>query len=253
MLTTRKLTQGYSASNPVFSGLDAEFPSGVTALLGPNGAGKTTLLRSLAGQLRPRDGSVYISGKPLQKLTWRELGQSIGYLPQKITFDPRLTVAEFASYIGWVRGVARSNIDASVCKNLRDVDIDDLANKKMGSLSGGQLQRAGLAAANVGDPQILLLDEPTAGLDPVQRVKFRKLLGAHLADTVIISTHLIEDIVHVAETVLVFDQGTIRFSGTVAELENLGSHAGTDTRDMSLAEAGFMAVLAGETPQGSTS
>ena len=253
MLTTWKLTQGYSASNPVFSGLDAEFPSGVTALLGPNGAGKTTLLRTLAGQLRPRDGSVYISEKPLHKLSWRELGQSIGYLPQKITFDPRLTAAEFASYIGWVRGVARSNIDTSVRTNLHDFDIDDLTNKKMGSLSGGQLQRAGLAAAKVGDPQILLLDEPTAGLDPVQRVKFRKLLGAHLADTVIISTHLIEDIVHVTETVLVFDQGTIRFSGTVAELESLGSGTGIDTRDMSLAEAGFMAVLAGETPQGSTS
>ncbi|MGJ9619436.1 ABC transporter ATP-binding protein [Actinotignum schaalii] len=222
-------------------------------MLGPNGAGKTTLLRTLAGQLRPRDGGVYLSGKPLQKISWRELGQSIGYLPQKITFDPRLTVAEFASYIGWVRGVARSNIDTSVRTNLHDFDIDNLTNKKMGSLSGGQLQRAGLAAAKVGDPQILLLDEPTAGLDPVQRVKFRKLLGAHLADTVIISTHLIEDIVHVAETVLVFDQGTIRFSGTVAELESLGSGTGIDTRDMSLAEAGFMAVLAGETPRGSTS
>ncbi|GAB3144445.1 ABC transporter ATP-binding protein [Micromonospora sonneratiae] len=216
------LAQGYGTST-VIDNLSITLRPGLTALLGPNGAGKTTLLRTLATVMPPRNGVVRIDDIEIDsERSARRVRDHIGYLPQDFGFDPQMTVADFVTYAAWMRGVPSGQWRRSVDEALEMVDLTDQRRAKMRSLSGGMRRRAGIAWAVVGRPRLVLLDEPTVGLDPRQRLQFRKIISG-LGDTVVVlSTHLIDDVGAVCDRVIVLHSGEARFDGTVAELEALG-------------------------------
>ncbi|MER7169589.1 ATP-binding cassette domain-containing protein [Micromonospora sp. NPDC000207] len=215
------VAQGYGTST-VIDRLSATLQPGVTALLGPNGAGKTTLLRTLATVLPPKNGRIRIDGVEVSgERSARQVRDRIGYLPQDFGFDPRMTVADFVTYAAWMRGVPSSRWRDSVEEALVMVDLTDRRRSRMKSLSGGMRRRAGIAWAIVGRPRLVLLDEPTVGLDPRQRLQFRKIISG-LDDTVVVlSTHLIDDVGAICDRVIVMHGGSTQFDGTVTELEAL--------------------------------
>jgi ABC-2 type transport system ATP-binding protein len=190
-------------------GLDLSLGTGVHGLLGPNGAGKTTLIRSLATVLRPAGGTLELLGTSLGGATdLRELRRRIGYLPQDFGYYKRFTVREFVEYMAWLKEVPRRDIPAAVQRAVERVGLADRADDRMRTLSGGMVRRAGIAQAIVNDPRILLLDEPTVGLDPAQRLRFRELLQELGTDTcVLVSTHLVEDVAAACTAVVLLAAG----------------------------------------------
>jgi ABC-2 type transport system ATP-binding protein len=206
--------------------LDLELRPGITGLLGPNGAGKTTLIRILATLLAPSAGAVGVNGWRSSDLRDRvEIRRRLGYLPQDLGLYPRFSVFEFVDYLAVLK-----ELDDPVDRHrrvraaLRAVELDDLAGRKIRTLSGGMRRRVGIAQAIVADPELLLLDEPTTGLDPEQRMRFRQLIagiGEHR--TVVLSTHLVEDVAAVCTQVVVLWQGRVRFFGTPSQLRQLAA------------------------------
>ena len=201
--------------------VDLVLRPGVTGLLGPNGAGKTTLLRILATILAPGEGRVRAfdldPADPEQRTALR---RRLGYLPQELGFPSGFTVFAFVDYLAvlkeWTDTSARH---AEVRRVLALVDLDGLSTRKIKTLSGGQRRRLALAQALVGDPSLLVLDEPTTGLDPEQRASLRALLAeAARTSIVLLSTHQTEDVAALCERVVVLDTGRVCFDGTVAEL-----------------------------------
>lgn len=201
-------------------GLDLALGTGVHGLLGPNGAGKTTLMRALATVLRPAGGSLELLGQRANGVVdLRAVRRQIGYLPQEFGFYRRFTVREFVEYLAWLKQMPPRDVPAAVQRAIERVGLTDRANHKMKTLSGGMRRRVGIAQAIVNDPQILLLDEPTAGLDPDQRLQFRSLLRELAADTcVLVSTHLVEDVAAACTDVLLIDEGKLVFKGVPADL-----------------------------------
>jgi ABC-2 type transport system ATP-binding protein len=201
-----------------------ELGPGITGLLGPNGAGKTTLIRILATLLAPSAGEVRVNGWRTSDLGDRvEIRRRLGYLPQDLGLYPRFTVFEFVDYLAILKELDDvADRHRRVRAALAAVELEDLAGRKIRTLSGGMRRRVGIAQAIVADPQLLLLDEPTTGLDPEQRMRFRQLIagiGEHR--TVVLSTHLVEDVAAVCTRVLVLWQGRARFFGTPSELRQL--------------------------------
>jgi ABC-type multidrug transport system ATPase subunit len=201
-------------------GLDLALGTGVHGLLGPNGAGKTTLMRALATVLRPADGRLELLGQPVTPVAdLRPVRRQIGYLPQEFGFYRRFTVREFVEYLAWLKQMPPREVPGAVQRAIERVGLTDRANHTMRTLSGGMRRRVGIAQAIVNDPQILLLDEPTAGLDPDQRLQFRALLRDLAADTcVLVSTHLVEDVAAACTDVLLIDEGRLVFKGVPADL-----------------------------------
>ena len=203
------------------AGVDLDLKPGVTGLLGPNGAGKTTLLRLLATALPPSHGQVSVLGLdpevPAQRTGIR---RQLGYLPQEIGFPRGFTAFAFVDYIAllkeWTQPAARH---AEVRRVLDLVGLPDLGAKRIRAMSGGQRRRAALAQALLGSPQVLVLDEPTTGVDPEQRVTLRTVL-AEIARTsiVVLSTHQTEDVAALCERVIVLDRGRVRYDGSVTDL-----------------------------------
>ncbi|GIF36092.1 ABC transporter ATP-binding protein [Actinoplanes xinjiangensis] len=194
---------------------------GVTGLLGPNGAGKTTLLRILATAMSPDQGSIDLLGiDPLTARGRLEARRALGYLPQHPGFHPGFTAFEFIDYVGILRRITdRRQRHDEARRVLAAVGLSDVRGKKIKALSGGMRQRVALAAAIVGDPQFLILDEPTVGLDPKQRLRFRELI-AELGEgrVVLLSTHQTEDVGALCQHVVVLAGGTVRFDGSPADL-----------------------------------
>lgn len=224
----------------VFRDLSVRIHPGVTGLLGPNGAGKTTLLSLLVGLRQPRSGSLTVLGESVDHArALRRLAPRIGYLPQTFGYLPSYTVRDFVTYCAWLKKVPASTLADDVAAAIAAVDLSDRATSRMRSLSGGMLRRAGVAAAIVHRPDLMLLDEPTAGLDPAQRLELRRLI-LRLADdtTVILSTHLTDDVQATCGTVIVLDGGVARFTGAPTQLAALGGSAAD-----SAMEAGYLAVL----------
>ncbi|MFI9241439.1 ATP-binding cassette domain-containing protein [Streptomyces sp. NPDC053086] len=226
------------------------FPPGVTGLLGPNGAGKSTLLSLLSTARTPRSGTVTLLGEQATgRARVQRLRQRTGVLPQSFGFYPRFTVLEFTEYAAWLRKVPAARRRQRAVEALRLVQMDQHAGRRMGALSGGMLRRVGIAQAMVNEPSLVLLDEPTVGLDPAQRVGFRSLIR-ELGDrcAVVMSTHLAEDVAHVCDRVAVLLDGTVRFTGTVAELCALPARdaspadpgAGDTEVDGTAVEAGYL-------------
>ena len=202
--------------------VDLEIGAGVTGLLGPNGAGKTTLLRIVATSTAPDDGDVRLLGHdPLgthEELT--EARRGLGYLPQELGFPSDMTVFGFVEYVAvlkeWNRAGARAR---EVHRVLDLVGLADLSTKRVKRLSGGQRRRVGLAQALVGDPRVLVLDEPTTGLDPAQRATLRRTHSTIAAESAVrLSTHQTEDVAALCERVVVLADGRVRFDGAVLDL-----------------------------------
>jgi ABC-2 type transport system ATP-binding protein len=194
---------------------------GVTGLLGPNGAGKTTLLRVLATALPADSGAFTVLGHdPGTSGGRQEVRRVLGYLPQTPGFHPDFTAFEFVDYVAILKELTdRAARHREVRRVLAEVDLSDVRGKRIKKLSGGMRQRVALAAALVGDPGFLVLDEPTVGLDPEQRMRFRELIArAGEGRTVLLSTHQTEDVAMLCNRVLVMAGGTVRFEGTPAQL-----------------------------------
>ncbi|MFE0106944.1 ATP-binding cassette domain-containing protein [Streptomyces sp. NPDC059009] len=208
----------------VFSGLDLEFPSGSTVLLGPNGAGKSTLLGLGASALTPASGSVrHRNLDPARRADRAAYRAAVGWMPQHITPVTGLTVREQVSYAGWLKGLSRREAWDRAAVALADVGLHEQAPRRATELSGGQLRRVGLAEALVHDAEVILMDEPTAGLDPQQRETFRRIVGRIAEHThVIVSTHQTEDLTQLYAMVVVLESGTVRFAGPTGDFLRLG-------------------------------
>jgi ABC-type multidrug transport system ATPase subunit len=231
------------------NGVDFELGPGVHGLLGPNGAGKTTLIRALATVLRPAEGGLALLGEPVGgRVDQRRLRRRIGYLPQTFGYYRRFTVREFVEYIAWLKEVSKEDIPGEVQRAIERVGLADRAGDQLKTLSGGMLRRVGIAQAIVNDPDILLLDEPTAGLDPAQRVRFRELMAELGRDAcIVISTHLVEDVATACTDVILFDEGRLVFQGTPDALAAAGGpeHVGD-----SPIERGYSALLGHDSGKG---
>ncbi|WP_019544775.1 ATP-binding cassette domain-containing protein [Streptomyces sulphureus] len=223
-------------------GMDLSLGTGVHGVLGPNGAGKTTLIRTLATVLTPHSGDLQLLGSARRSRgELRELRRRLGYLPQAFGHHPRFTLREFVEYMAWLKEVPRHRMVDAVQHAIDRVALTDRAEDRMGSLSGGMLRRAGIAQAIVNDPDILLLDEPTVGLDPAQRMEFRTLLrDIGERSCVLVSTHLVEDVGGACASVIVMDEGRSVFAGPLDHLRAAG--ADTDQGDSDI-ERGYSALL----------
>ncbi len=236
------LTRRFGRTQAV-AGVSLRTGPGVFGLLGPNGAGKTSLLRMLATVIPQSSGSLRLLNRDPGGYTQRrEIRRNLGYLPQNMGYYPGFTVSEFVEYFALLKEVPSSWVSAAAAAALDRVELTGRAKAKLRTLSGGMLRRAGIAQAIVNKPRLLLLDEPTAGLDPEQRVAFRALLRDLGQDaTVVVSTHLVEDVGAACTEVALMDLGKIVFHGTPAELAARG--VGHRVGDAPL-ERGYSAVLA---------
>jgi len=226
------------------AGVDLQAGPGVLGLLGPNGAGKTSLLRMLATVIPPSGGSLRLLGRdPRGYAQRRQVRRRLGYLPQSLGYYPGFTVAEFVEYFALLKEMPPATVPRAVAAAVESTGLGDKARAKLRTLSGGMLRRAGIAQAIVNEPDLLLLDEPTAGLDPEQRVAFRALLrDLGQSATVIVSTHLVEDVGAACSEVALMDAGRIVFQGTPDELTARAE--GTDAAGDAPLERGYSAVLA---------
>ncbi|OIJ69488.1 ABC transporter ATP-binding protein [Streptomyces mangrovisoli] len=224
-------------------GVDLALGTGVHGLLGPNGAGKTSLIRVLATVAEPAAGRVEILGEDVAGHRGRvAVRRRLGYLPQEFGHYPRFTVRDFVAYVAWLKELPAARTPAAVERAVARVGLADRIDARIGTLSGGMVRRVGLAQAIVNEPDLLLLDEPTAGLDPEQRVEFRGLLrelGAHA--TVIVSTHLVEDVAAACTEVTLLDAGRVAHHGTPGGLAALG--ADPDAPGENPVERGYAAAL----------
>lgn len=191
---------------------------GVLGLLGPNGAGKSSLMRILATVTRPSTGRVLWNGTDITTSPNR-LREVLGYLPQDFGVYPQLSAREFLSYLAAVKGLPRRLAVQRIDELLELFDLTGAGRRPLGKYSGGMLRRVGIAQALLADPQLLIVDEPTAGLDPEERVVFRNLLSDLAADRIVLlSTHIVSDIESVASRVAVIVDGTLRVSGGPQDL-----------------------------------
>lgn len=203
------------------SGATFEIGTGVTGLLGPNGAGKTTLLRILATVAAPDSGSVSVFGRDPSVASQRvEIRRRLGYLPQEPGFQRGFSVFEFIDYVAILKEMTnRQQRHAEVRRVIDAVDLASVSGKRVRSLSGGMRRRVALGASLLGEPQFLVLDEPTAGLDPEQRLRFRELVSrAGESRAVLLSTHQTEDVAALCQDVVVLDKGRVLFQGAPSEL-----------------------------------
>jgi ABC-2 type transport system ATP-binding protein len=203
-------------------GVSFELSDGVTGLLGPNGAGKTTLLRILATAIAADAGELrMLSEDPRTSAGRLAIRRRLGYLPQNPGFHPHFTAFEFVDYIAILKEIV-SGRHEEVRRVLNAVGLHGQRGTKIKALSGGMRQRVGLAAALLGEPALVILDEPTVGLDPEQRLRFRELIATiGEGRTVLVSTHQTEDVMTVCQRVIVLHQGQIRFEGEPAALAGL--------------------------------
>lgn len=181
---------------------------GVYGLLGANGAGKTTLMRMICGVLKPTSGKICLNGKSIDELG-EQYYSHLGYMPQDFGFYPDFTAREFMRYMAAVKGLGAKEAKSRTEELLKLVNLTDKADQKIKSFSGGMKQRLGIAQAELNSPDILILDEPTAGLDPKERVRFRNLISDFAKEKIVIlSTHIVSDVSYIADTILMMKDGT---------------------------------------------
>jgi ABC-2 type transport system ATP-binding protein len=237
-----ELTRKFGRKQAV-AGVDLCTDVGVFGLLGPNGAGKTSLLRMMATVIGPTSGRIRLLGhNPGEPGPRREIRRNLGYLPQNMGYYPGFTVLEFVEYFALLKEMPADRVPGAVAGAVERVGLGDQARAKLRTLSGGMLRRAGIAQAIVNEPELLLLDEPTAGLDPEQRISFRELLRElGRQATVVVSTHLVEDVGAACTEVALMHEGRIAFQGTPDQLVVRGEGHGAGDGPL---ERGYSAVLA---------
>ncbi len=212
-----RLTKQFGAAIAV-DRVSAAFSPGVYGLLGANGAGKTTLMSMICDVLKPTSGSVLWNGSPIDRLGASYRGV-LGYLPQDFGYYPDFTALDFMLYLSALKGLDRRAARRRSRELLDLVGLADVARRKIRTFSGGMKQRLGIAQAVINDPQVLVLDEPTAGLDPKERVRFRNLISSLAQDKIVIlSTHIVSDVEYIADEILVMRDGAILTTGTVEQI-----------------------------------
>lgn len=200
------------------SSLSYTFSTGVYGLLGVNGAGKTTLMRMLCTLLHPTVGSITWNGKDIFEMDG-EYRKLLGYLPQEFGYYPEFSVYDYLMYVASIKGLRPVTAKQRTEALLKQVGMEKSQNKKMKKLSGGMKRRVGIAQAMLNDPKILILDEPTAGLDPNERIRFRNLISELSEERlVLLSTHIVSDIEHIANEIILMKDGEIKASGTSEQL-----------------------------------
>lgn len=223
---------------PILRNFSYVLPDGLTVLLGPNGAGKSTLLKLAASVTRPQKGRVSLDGAPSGTSAYR---RAVAWMPQDIVPMPTLTAREYVAYIGWLKGMPRTDAWKQARKALLRVDLADQTDTRTSRLSGGQLRRVGVAGALVHGARFLLLDEPTAGMDPYQRRVFRDILRGLTGDVrILLSTHDVADLAEEADHVTVMHGGTVLHHGTT---DTFLAHTPPGTLAGRAAEAAYTALL----------
>lgn len=227
--------------------VSASFESGLTALVGPNGAGKSTLMRVLCGVARPQAGHVEFRGRPLTLKVRRELRRNLGYLPQNPTWHSWMTVQDVVSSFAWMHGVDTSDIPRHVGDALATVGLERRSQVKAGALSGGQFQRLMLAASVVHRPALLVLDEPSVGLDPAQRQQLRSILHDYSREhVVVLSTHLLDDVATTAGRIVALRQGRVVFDGAPNTL--VDEYSSSDLGHATALESAYIRLVSGGGP-----
>ncbi|WP_278275519.1 ABC transporter ATP-binding protein [Staphylococcus epidermidis] len=216
-IVIKGLSKSYDGKKDALNSLDLVIPNGMFGILGRNGSGKSTLMNIIATILQPSKGTVTINGIEIKNS--QKIRQMIGYLPQDFDFYPNMKVSEVLYYLGFLSKINQTDFDKYVDLILRKVNLIDYKNKKVKSLSGGMKKRLGMAQAILHDPKVIIVDEPTAGLDPEERVRIRNLLS-DLAENkiVIISTHIVSDIESTCNRIAILDKGSLVYKGDIPSL-----------------------------------
>ncbi|MBV9617149.1 MAG: ABC transporter ATP-binding protein [Ktedonobacteraceae bacterium] len=215
------LTKVYKGDIKALKGIQLTIPNGMFGLLGPNGAGKTTLMRIMAGILHPSSGKVMIGNYDGSTEKGRtEIKRILGYLPQDLGMYTDLSAYEFLNYVGILKGMDNKKLRRErIAELLELVSLSDVAQRKIKTFSGGMKRRVGIAQALLNDPRLLIVDEPTAGLDPEERIRFRNLLAGLGGDrTILLSTHIVEDIAQTCRQLAVMQSGQVIFQGTITQM-----------------------------------
>lgn len=200
------------------SDVNLELDSGIYGLLGDNGAGKSTLMRLLVGVDTPTRGHILYEGEDISQLKGQYRGL-LGYMPQEFAVFPGFTAGEFLTYMGALKGLSKRELKEKIPRVLAFVNLQDVKDKKVSTFSGGMKRRVGIAQALLNDPKILILDEPTAGLDPGERIRFSNILSNMSKDKIILfSTHIISDIEAITKNIIILNDGKIRAKTTSDKL-----------------------------------
>ncbi|WP_116115825.1 ATP-binding cassette domain-containing protein [Austwickia chelonae] len=219
------VTKDFPSKPRAIDHLTTTFQTGMTGLLGANGAGKTTLMRIVCGILRPTSGEVFVDGASIsQNSALLDHKRHLGYLPQDLMLYGNLTPREFLEYVSLLKEMTdRRRIRREADELIERVGLADVADRRIGGFSGGMRRRVGIAQALTGDPRTIVVDEPTAGLDPEERMRFRSLLSTLGGDrTVILSTHILDDVAQTCPRVCVMREGRILYSGPTVDLVHHG-------------------------------
>ena len=217
-LIVDRLTKQYQNKIAV-DRINLKLNCGIYGLLGENGAGKTTFIRMLCGILKPTNGTVTFDGMDVSSEEYRAI---LGYLPQEFGYYPDFTGMDFLLYMSSLKGLTKTTAKRKDIKLFELVNLSDCAKKKIKTYSGGMKQRLGIAQALLNDPKVIILDEPTAGLDPKERVRFRNLIKELGKDSIILlSTHIVSDIENIADDVIMMKDGQIIFEGATSDISDL--------------------------------
>lgn len=219
----KKVNKFYGKKQALFD-IDLTIEQGMFGLLGRNGAGKTTLMKTLAALHKKKSGEITVCGVPIEKA--KEIRALTGYLPQDFSMYPNMKTDEALEYLGALSGIPKAECRKRITSLLRKVNLIEHRHKKVKELSGGMKRRLGIAQALIHEPQVLIVDEPTAGLDPEERIRFRNLLSEVAQERIVIlSTHIVGDIEASCENIAIMDAGKILWKGTVTEiLDNARGH-----------------------------
>lgn len=213
-LVIDRLSKQYKNKIAVDS-VSIKLQTGIYGLLGANGAGKTTLMRMICGILKPTSGTVSFDGIDVSEENYRSI---LGYLPQDFGYYPEFTGMDFLLYMAALKGITKPQAKQKAVDLLQIVSLQDVAKKKIKTYSGGMKQRLGIAQALLNQPKLLVLDEPTAGLDPKERVRFRNLIRELGKDSIVLlSTHIVSDIEHISDDILIMKSGQIIYQGKWTE------------------------------------
>lgn len=224
MIEGKNVLKVYNKGVTALDNLSISIGQGFFGLLGPNGSGKTTLMRIITTLLKPTGGTVTVCGYDVVEQP-DEVRKLIGYVPQEFGLPKKLSVMEFLDYVALLKGIKsskerRKQVDLVIA----ELNLGDFYKKRIGTLSGGMKQRVGVAQALIGSPKVLIVDEPTVGLDPSERVNLRNLLGEiSTYATVVLSTHLVEDVQASCSSIAVIDRGKIMFYGSAEKLMELAA------------------------------
>ena len=212
----KNLNKFYGKKQALFD-VNLSIQQGMFGLLGRNGAGKTTLMKTLATLLQKKDGEITVCGVPIENA--KEIRRIIGYLPQEFSMYPSMKVGEAMEYLAILSGLSGAERKERIDALLKKVNLTEHRDKKVKALSGGMKRRLGIAQALLNNPKVLIVDEPTAGLDPEERVRFRNLLSEIAEDKIVIlSTHIVGDIEATCEDIAIINEGRVIYNGTVDAL-----------------------------------